>query len=747
MRTARTANSSMVMASPAVNRAVRTGTYFACLAALLACGGEPAAHGNDPGVVEGRVIAVPAVTSELVQRIREITTFDLERFKTAQREKQPQQRHEFKVIFDFNPENKVNHGDRNSYGSCRDLARVIQELRNEGVKTTAFVHSRVSGHTVLPVLACQWIVMSENGELGPVVTSEAPALEEDEKLAYLKFSSHRPSPVLVRKLFEKNLVVVKSLKGGYVEAGDRNADPDPKAILFKGDNTAIYSFKLASQVGLCEQDPRRTREDLARLYDLPRSALQEHPLLSNTIKAGHVTLQGAVTAGMKDDLARRIKDAAGDGVNLLFLELRCGGGDTAEALSVANYLRTLNKERLDSPMMTVAYVTRDARDLALYLALGCDLFVMHPEARLGDLHEVLTGKSPDQIQAAARDLEQLARDCSYPPRLVRAMIDPGIKNLFKVTSARGTREWDILTGQEVDQDRQLEHPRWVIAGEIPESATGHCLSLNAARARELGLAHGEAEDLDALYRSYGLTRNKVREYGDDWINDLKKFLCNPWTSFFLVMIGITCLILELKMPGVSLPGVIAAVCFVLFFWSHSSLAGQITWLAILLFILGLILLAIEIFVLPGFGVCGVSGLILTFGSLGLVAYGQWPRSRLEWIGFGQAVAPFGLSLMGAIILAMILVRYLPSIPFVNRLLLQPGGEAGVQGEELSAVVNPELANLLGAIGVSATPLRPAGKVQFGEQFVDVVAEGSYVPPGTRVQVIEIEGNRVVVKEV
>ena len=102
----------------------------------------------------------------------------------------------------------------------------------------------------------------------------------------------------------------------------------------------------------------------------------------------------------------------------------------------------------------------------------------------------------------------------------------------------------------------------------------------------------------------------------------------------LVMLGITCLILELKMPGVGLPGVVAAICFVLFFWSHSQLHGQITWLAILLFVLGLLLIGLEVFVLPGFGVAGISGMLLV-----LAASAWWPtatgRAATEWVGFGQ----------------------------------------------------------------------------------------------------------------
>jgi membrane-bound serine protease (ClpP class) len=191
------------------------------------------------------------------------------------------------------------------------------------------------------------------------------------------------------------------------------------------------------------------------------------------------------------------------------------------------------------------------------------------------------------------------------------------------------------------------------------------------------------------------------------------------------------------------------VCFVLFFWAysqHSTIAG----LAILLFILGLVLIGVEIFLLPGFTAPGIVGVLLVIGSIGIAAYGHWPRTPDDWVGFGKTLAPFGISIVVAVVGAFVAARYLPSIPFANRLMLKPPGQAAADGEEPVPPVESvraELAALLGAIGVAATPLRPAGKVQFGEQYVDVVAEGSFVQPGTRVQVVEIEGNRVVVKEV
>jgi membrane-bound serine protease (ClpP class) len=159
------------------------------------------------------------------------------------------------------------------------------------------------------------------------------------------------------------------------------------------------------------------------------------------------------------------------------------------------------------------------------------------------------------------------------------------------------------------------------------------------------------------------------------------------------------------------------------------------------------LLGLEVFVLPGLGVAGISGTVLVVLSLALVTLEKKPETREEWLGFGTTMASYGFSMMGAVVAALTLAWYLPSIPYLNRLVLKaPADEEG--GDETAADLVPaHLTALLGAIGVTITPLRPAGKVKFGDEYVDVVTESSYVQPGQRVQVIEIEGNRIVVKEV
>jgi len=185
---------------------------------------------------------------------------------------------------------------------------------------------------------------------------------------------------------------------------------------------------------------------------------------------------------------------------------------------------------------------------------------------------------------------------------------------------------------------------------------------------------------------------------------------------------------------------------VLFFWAQSHLSGQIIILAILLFLLGLILIGIEVFVLPGFGFVGISGILLMVVGLGLATVERAPQSQSDWLDLGAKFTQFGLGIILAAFSAIVLARYLPNIPWANRMVLPPPGEDGT--EEVHTLPGmSQAAALLGAVGTAATMLRPAGMAMFGEQYVDVVTEGSFIPAGARVQVIEVEGNRIVVKEV
>lgn len=686
----------------------------------------------------GRVVQVPMpLDMEAVSLIARAGDNGLDLVEKALRAQPGGPRPDFKLIFDFNPEGKPSNSA--DFGACYNLKDEIRRVRERGARTIAYVHGSVTRHSVLPVLACDEIVFSREGKLGEV------RIAADQQKAYLDAAGSRYPEAVIRKMFDPAVAITRARAG---EQGPRfrvaTGKGDEDVVLPAG-ALGLYTFADASAFGLCQPGPQEDVAAVAAAYGVPQAA--RDPILTRSPVCWLLTVEGPINAELKERLQRRVRRALHNG-NLLIFKLKCHGGDSGAAYDLANYIASLNDDRREK-VKTIAYVTEEASDNALFLALACSEIVMDRKGKLGDFDTYLRDHG-DREATIQKNLEELSKRQLYPKSLTLGFADKSLRIHWAIRK-KGVSEGRPMTSDEMADDEASGNPQWRSAWMVKPMTPkdeGRYLTLDAETAVKVGLARKVVDGVDAIYAMEGVKANEVHMTGSDWLDDLADFLRDPWTSMFLVMVGITCLILELKLPGVSLPGIIAAVCFVLFFWSHSQLNGQIAWLAALLFLLGLALLAIEIFVVPGFGVMGISGIVLVIGSLALVAYGHWPQSSSDWVGLGKTMGPFGVCMLGALIAAFMLARYLPNIPFANRLILKPAGEADELSDELPAP-GPvsELAGLLGAIGVAATPLRPAGKAQFGDDFVDVVAEGSYVPPGTRVRVIEIEGNRVVVKEV
>src|SRR5262249_10862964 len=162
-----------------------------------------------------------------------------------------------------------------------------------------------------------------------------------------------------------------------------------------------------------------------------------------------------------------------------------------------------------------------------------------------------------------------------------------------------------------------------------------------ARAQELKFTRQQpVENLDELCQPFGVNPKSLQTTGPDWLEGFAGFLQNPMVAAVLVRVGLTRLVLGLKIPGVRLPRAISAICFILFFGARAQLACA--WLAVLLFLLGLVLIGLEIFVVPGLAVLGISGVILVLASLGLATLEHWPQSSSERMEALTTVGRFGL---------------------------------------------------------------------------------------------------------
>jgi membrane-bound serine protease (ClpP class) len=185
------------------------------------------------------------------------------------------------------------------------------------------------------------------------------------------------------------------------------------------------------------------------------------------------------------------------------------------------------------------------------------------------------------------------------------------------------------------------------------------------------------------------------------------------------------------------------------------LVGMANWVEVALFVVGLILLMVEIFVLPGFGIAGLLGIVcLLFGLFGMLVKNPpgsfpWPDGPQSWDLFIDGIFGLSFGFLGFIILAWLLTKYLPRLEFLSGLVLVPSSPKRGTEMEVSMTVPPESGTVavdIGDIGQVISTLRPTGKLKFGDYVFDCVAEGAFLKKGRKVKIIEVHGNRVVVKE-
>ncbi len=316
------------------------------------------------------------------------------------------------------------------------------------------------------------------------------------------------------------------------------------------------------------------------------------------------------------------------------------------------------------------------------------------------------------------------------------MIDPKL-DVFRYTH-RGNATVDYFCEEELAA--QADPPSWTCANEVTRPGTP--LLVEGEQASELGLAH-TVDDFNAFKQRYGL-EGELALAEPSWADYLIDALAAPAVAWLLLLIGGAALYAELQAPGIGIGGFVAGLCFLLYFWSR-HLEGTAGWLEVLLFAGGVCCILLELFVLPGSAVFGLGGGILVIASLVLASQTfVLPRNEYQMAQLQNSL--LGLLGVGAGIVAaaVLMRRYLPHTPLFSHMMLEPPSDA--EREVIShreSLVDFE--HLLGRHGVATTQLTPSGKARFANELVDVIADGEVVSRGADVVVVEVHGNRVVVR--
>lgn len=421
-------------------------------------------------------------------------------------------------------------------------------------------------------------------------------------------------------------------------------------------------------------------------------------------------------------MERAIKKAKLQKASALIIDMDTPGGvawQTAELMM---------KSLAETPFPTYTFVNPNAVSAGSLIAVSTDHIYMYPASNIGSAL-VVSGGGMEISENMQQKVDQMM-----------------ISTVRNVAELKGHNP-DIAEAF-VNKDKEV-----IIEG-VTVSKAGTVLNLNANEATEIldgkpVLAKGIARSVDEIIARENLEgeRFDVEPLGlESFAHWVQRF------SFLLIILGLAGAYMELQAPGFGVPGVVSLLAFGLFFFGN-YLAGNLAGyeLAVLL-VIGLLLIAVEIFILPGTMIAGITGTVLILASLALAMVDR-VSFEYTWEGLpdaegwgtvlGEAFTTMSLGLIGAVVLILVAMRFLPESKAGSWMILDRAVAGGAslpkkKGED------QEPRSLVGLQGVATTDLRPAGKGNFENRHLDITADGDFIKRGTPLRIIKHEGSRIVV---
>ncbi|MNI02337.1 hypothetical protein D3C73_552060 [compost metagenome] len=400
-----------------------------------------------------------------------------------------------------------------------------------------------------------------------------------------------------------------------------------------------------------------------------------------------------IERGLQSFLTRGFQEAANYGAVLILLEIDTPGGLVSSAEQIGMMVR-------DSTIPTAAYIKGDAASAGSYIALNAGSIIMKPGSMIGAA-SLVDGKG---------DSVDDAKLVSY------------WKSKMVGAAELNGRDPEIAAGM-MDKNIVVNKPELGVS-----KAQGQIIALSSDEALKAGYADSIASTPEEAITSLGYSTDDIFRVEHTGAEKMSHFLTNPIVMTILLFIGIAGIVIEMLVPGFGVPGIIGTLAFALYFFGNyvAGFAGSETWL---LFILGLVMLVLELFV-PSFGILGLLGSVLLVAGVVRAAY-----------SYTHALFSLGIAFAAAAVVIAIVAVTFKERGIWNRFILQDS-----LTKEQGFVPVLEKLSLVGASGVSITPLRPAGTASLNGERVDVVTEGSFIAAGASISVIKVEGGRVVVKE-
>ena len=406
-------------------------------------------------------------------------------------------------------------------------------------------------------------------------------------------------------------------------------------------------------------------------------------------KVYHVPIKDNVEKGLFAFLERAFEEAEEQNAEAIVLEIHTPGGFTDAAKDIG---KLIDQSRL----RVIAFINSDAHSAGAFIALHAGGIYMAQNATIGAAG-IIDGEGNTADEKA---------ESAWLAAMEAAAISSGRNPLYARAMA----------------DKNEDLPQY-------RAPVGEFLTLTADEAYQVGYSEGTANNLMEVLQQAGIEDSEVVAVEPTLAENIARIVTNPIVVPILLSIASLGLVLELYSPGFGVPGTMALSAFGLFFFGH-SIAGFAGYETIIMFIIGFIMLVLELFV-PG-GIVGIIGGVLIIISL------LFAGASVMHMAYSIIIAMF-IAMIGMVILMKFFGK---KLHVFNKLVLRDATTT-----EEGYVSNTNRVELIGRIGEAVTPLRPAGVIIVDYERIDAVSEGNNIDKGKQVEVIKVEGSRIVVREI
>lgn len=429
------------------------------------------------------------------------------------------------------------------------------------------------------------------------------------------------------------------------------------------------------------------------LFGFTMSLAQEKRVFVMEIKA-------EIDPPMKRYVELALANASANKADIVLIEMDTYGGLVTDAKEIVDMIMHYKQ-----PVWV--FINSDAASAGALISIACDSIYMAPGASIGAATVVDAGgeKAPDKYQSYMRSImRSTAEENGRNPTIAEGMVDEEI----------------------------------VIEG-IKEK--GQIITFSTSEAIKHGFCDAKAESIDQILKMNGISTYKIERFELGFVDRIVALFLNPFISGILILIIIAGIYFEMQTPGMGFAGLAALVALILYLVPYYLNGLADNW-EIIAFFVGLLLIGLEIFVIPGFGIAGVSGIVITFTSLILVMLNNdafdFEFVRMNDILLATSAALAGM--LGGGVLLFVAASRLHTTRFYSKVAL-----TSTMDSKMGYTSGSVGASLLGQFGVAHTVLRPSGKIMIGDKLYDAYTRGEFIEKGQVVEVLSDEGTSLRVK--